>query len=79
MDELIRIAGIEDELQAQLVEEVLQERGIPHVLRTYRDSAYDGLFQSQTAWGHVEAPAEFREQILGIIEDLSGTAGPGRD
>ena len=70
MERYEKIAGIEDEVLAKLLEAVLAEREIPHLLRSYRDLAYDGLFQSPTAWGHVEAPAECREEILTIIEDL---------
>ena len=70
MEEYERIAAIQDEQQAQLVETALTERGIPHVLVSYHDSAYDGVFQSQTAWGHVEGPADRSRDILQIVQDL---------
>ena len=70
MEHFVRIAGIETEVQAHLLEGVLEEREIPYLLRSYRDSSYDGLFQSRTTWGHIEAPEEFKEEILGIVEDL---------
>lgn len=70
MADFEKITGIENEIQAELIEALLTERGIPHLLKSYRDSSYDGLFQSQTAWGHIEAPAGNREEILSIIEDL---------
>jgi hypothetical protein len=49
---------------------VLEERGIPYALRSYHDTAYDGLFQAQKGWGVVTAPEEWREEILEIIDDL---------
>jgi len=70
MEHFVKIAGIETQVQAQLLEGVLEEREIPYLLRSYRDSTYDGLFQSRTAWGHLEAPEEFKKEILGIVEDL---------
>jgi len=78
MEDFVRIAGIESEVQAQLLEAVLTERGVPHVLRSYRDSAYDGLFQSVSLWGYLEAPAGYREEILAIIEDLKSEAAAER-
>ena len=70
MNKPIRVATLNNEIEAQLLSAMLDEEGITHLLRTYHDAAYDGLFQSPTAWGHVEAPAECREEILTIIEDL---------
>jgi len=68
MNEYAKIADLNDEVQAELVDSILTERGIPHLLRTYHDSAFDGIFQ--TAWGHVEAPTEYRDEILAIMEDV---------
>jgi hypothetical protein len=70
MKDLEKIATIESEVQAQLLAAVLEERGIPYLLRSYRDSSYDGIFQSRSVWGHLEAPNEHREEILAVIADL---------
>ncbi len=70
MEKLEKIAILNDEMQAQLLEAVLSDQGIPHVLRTYHDSAYDGLFQTQKGWGVVLAPPEHREEILTVLADL---------
>ena len=51
MDQLIKIAELENEFEAQLLAGVLTERNIPHLLKSYFDSAYDGLFQRQKGWG----------------------------
>jgi hypothetical protein len=70
MDKVEKIAVLDNEVQAELVDSVLSERGIPHLMRSYYDSALDGLFQSRAGWGHVEAPPEFRDEILAVLEDL---------
>jgi len=64
------IVSLRNEAEARLLESVLSERGIPHFLKSYHDSAYDGIFQSQLGWGHLEAPAEYRRQIESIYSDL---------
>jgi hypothetical protein len=70
MDELQRIAVLENEVEARLLEEELNQRGIPHVMRSYYDQAYDGLFQWQRGWGEVQATAVSRDEILTILRDL---------
>jgi hypothetical protein len=70
MDELQRIAVLENEVEARLLEEELNQRGIPHVMKSYYDQAYDGLFQWQRGWGEVQATAGSRDEILTILHDL---------
>ena len=77
MDKLEKIAVLDNEVQSELVDSVLTERGIPHLMRSYHDSAYDGLFQGQGGWGHVEAPASFRKDILAVIADIRRQASAG--
>ena len=70
MQSLEKIAAVKNEVEAMCLKGELESRGIPHVLQTYHDSAYDGLFQFFDGWGHVEAPAEHRDEILQILDDL---------
>lgn len=77
--EYVEIAAVADEVQACLLEVVLEERGIPYRLRTFRDSAFDGLFQTPTMWGRLEAPSEWREEILAIMADLEQIVPPLAD
>jgi hypothetical protein len=70
MEEFTKIAVLENEIQARLLDSVLTERDIPHRLRSYHDSAYDGIFQAQKGWGIVQAPPEYKEEILTILSDL---------
>ena len=70
MEEFKKIAVLDNEIQARLLDSVLTERGIPHRLRSYHDSAYDGIFQAQKGWGIIQAPAEYKEEILAVLGDL---------
>lgn len=74
MEHFIRIAGIENAMEAQVLSSFLDEYEIPHRLRSFHDTAYDGLFQLQKGWGDIHAPAEFRQHIVEALADLrSGT------
>lgn len=70
MDKLEKVAVLDNEIQAQRLAQVLTERGIPHLMQSYHDSAYDGLFQAQKGWGHVEAPAQFKGEVLVALNDI---------
>ena len=70
MDRTVKVVVLENEVQARLLESVLKEREIPHLIRSYHDSAYDGLFQVSKGWGCVEAPQKYKSQILEILNDM---------
>jgi hypothetical protein len=63
--------------EAEVMGIVLKQCGIPHRIRSYHDSALDGIFQITKGWGHVEAPEEYRDQIKEIHAGLPGE--PSRD
>jgi hypothetical protein len=46
----------------------LSEKNIPHRIRSFHDTAYDGLFQFQKGWGELYAPLKLKGEILEIIE-----------
>ena len=70
MDDYIKITVLENTVEAQLVESILSEKNIPHRIRSFHDTAYDGLFQFQKGWGELYAPFELKGEILKIIEIL---------
>ena len=74
MPDYMRIGILENEIEARLLASILSERHIPHEIRSYYDTAYDGLFQTQKGWGDVCAPAAHREAILEILEDIRADA-----
>jgi len=74
MEDYIKVAILENEVEARLIESILKERDIPHMLRSYHDTAYDGLFQTQKGWGEIRAPKSCEEDILDIIDDVRSMA-----
>jgi len=70
MDGYKKIVVLDNEIEAQLMDSILTERNIPHRMRSYHDSAYDGIFQAQKGWGHIEAPLRYKEEIIAIQADL---------
>ncbi len=67
MSDWQRIVDFENEIQAGWLRSMLEDRDIPYRIRSYHDLAYNGLFQYSKGWGYLEAPAEFRDEILEIF------------
>ena len=68
--QLVSIAVLENAIEAQLIGSILDQRGISHRLRSYYDTAYDGLFQMQMGWGKLYASNSHRQEVLQVIEDV---------
>ncbi len=70
MSELIKILILDNVLEANILEDKLNEKGIPFIIRTYHDEAYDGLFTFQKGWGHIEAESKYKNEIIAIYKEI---------
>jgi len=68
--QFIKIIILENAIEAQLVASILDQRDIPHRVRSYHDTAYDGLFQFQKGWGDLYASPSHEREILEALEDV---------
>jgi hypothetical protein len=50
-----KILSLSSEFEAIRIKEILDIHEIPHMIRTFHDSVYDGIFQNQYGWGALEA------------------------
>jgi len=66
-EEYKKVATLENEIEARLLDSILNERNIPHLITSYHDTAYDGLYQTQKGWGRISAPDPYLEEIREII------------
>lgn len=73
----IKIVTLDNIVEAQLVEAILKEENIPHQIRSFHDTAYDGLFQFQKGYGEVWAPLEFKQDILNIAGGIKNSETDG--
>jgi hypothetical protein len=68
--EYINVAILENIIEAQLIGSILDEQNIPHRIRSFHDTAYDGLFQFQMGWGEICAPPSCKQEIIEILKDV---------
>lgn len=70
MENFVKVIVIENQFEAQVLESILEERGIPYFLKSYDDMAYGTLFQLYKGWGQLTAPERFKAEIIEIVNDL---------
>lgn len=66
-----KITFLQNEIEANLLSELLEREEIPHFIKSYHDTAMDGLFQFTKGWGHIESYDTFQERILSLYHSLS--------
>jgi hypothetical protein len=71
MSKSVKILTLINAIEATLLDEILTEKDIPHIMRSYHDSAYNGLWQTESAWGFIEALPEYKDEILTIYAEMS--------
>ena len=64
-----KILNISSQIEAMRIREILDSNQIPHLIRSFHDSAYDGLFQHQYGWGVLEADESHEEKILELLKE----------
>ena len=70
VSEFIKVAGLENRFIADLVISALENEKIPYIIRTYKDTAYDGLFEMQQGWGALLIPQKFVDQASEIVKQI---------
>ena len=71
MSKVVKILSLGNQFEAMLLGELLDERGIPHIVKSYGDSALSDLWQTKSIWGHLEAPEEFKNEITDIYNNMA--------
>lgn len=66
----VKIGVLENAIEAQLLSSILDQQDIPHQIRSYYDTAYDGLFQIQKGWGELRASLSYRTDILEVLQNI---------
>jgi type III secretory pathway lipoprotein EscJ len=64
----------ENEAEANVIKSVLEEHGIYAEIKSFHDTAYDGLFQSQYGWGLILVSERDLQEAQRIIADWRNAA-----
>lgn len=62
--------ALNNQVEASLLDALLQQDGVPHLVHSFHDRAYDTLWQFQLGWGYVETPARYASGVHALLELL---------
>lgn len=65
-----RILTINSEIEAIRIREILDINQIPYMIRSFHDTVYDGIFQTQYGWGVLEADEQDEARVLALLKEL---------
>jgi len=66
----VKIKALDDQFEADVIKDILEKDGIPVIVRSFHDSSFDGIYESQKGWGVVMVPNEFRKIANTLIKDI---------
>jgi len=70
MKNWVKAGTVENRFEGDRVSRALQEVKIPFLIKTFLDTAYDGLYLPQKGWGVVMVPDSFREEAEKIVSEV---------
>ena len=59
----------DNEAEANVIKSILEEHGISAEIKSFHDTAYDGLFQSQYGWGLIRVSETDFPEAQNIIQE----------
>jgi hypothetical protein len=73
MEQWVKAGTVENRFEGDRISQVLQEAGIPFLIKSFLDTAYDGLYLPQKGWGIVRVPKKHKEEAERLISEVKKT------
>ena len=65
-----KVAVLQNEPEAMIIEQILNEENIPHLVKSYFDGAYGNLFQLGERWGELQCQPEDKQRVLSLLKEV---------
>ncbi len=69
----VKAGIVENRFEGDRVSQTLNEAEIPFLIKSFLDTAYDGLYIPQKGWGAVMVPEDFGEEAEEVISEVKKT------
>ncbi len=69
----VKAGTVDNRFEGDRVSQALNEAEIPFLMKSFLDTAYDGLYVPQKGWGAVLVPREFEDEAKKVISDVKKT------
>ena len=79
MEKWVKAGIIESRFEGDRVSQALEEAGISFLIKSFLDTAYDGLYIPQKGWGMVLVPENFKEEAGKVILEVKNNFKEGED
>jgi hypothetical protein len=66
----VKAGVVENRFEGDRVAQTLKEAEIPFMIRSFHDTAYDGLYIPQKGWGVVMVPESLREDAERLLIEV---------
>ncbi len=73
----VKAGIVENRFEGDRVSQALNEAGIPFLMKSFLDTAYNGLYIPQKGWGAVMVPENFEEEAEKVIFEVKGSFTEG--
>jgi hypothetical protein len=70
MEEYEKIIDLNSEIDAEILSEILNDKKIPFGIVSSGDSAIGGIWEMENGWGYVEAPPQYRDEIMSVYQEM---------
>ncbi len=60
----------ESSIEADRIRALLEQEGLTVLVRTFEDSAYDGIYVAQKGWGTIEVPESERGRAERLVREM---------
>lgn len=71
-----KLRTVQNRFEAELLSAALTHTGVDFFLRTFEDTAYDGLFVAQEGWGVIWVAAADLDIAKEIVQKFDEAYGP---
>ena len=69
----MKAGTVENRFEGDRISQALHEAGIPFLIKSFLDTAYDGLYIPQKGWGVVMVSEKNREEAERLIGEVKKT------
>jgi hypothetical protein len=66
----VKAGVVENRFEGDRVSQALKEAEIPFMIKSYLDTAYDGIYIPQKGWGVVMVPERLREEAEKLVKEI---------
>ncbi len=73
MGRWVKAGIVENRFEGDRVTQTLKEAEIPFLIKSFLDTAYNGLYIPQKGWGAVMVPERFREEAERMISEVKNS------